>query len=248
MNKITSHISYFTLGTGVLGFLLRLWVYLDGNDEKGLLKTGHLGNTLCFILTAAVLVMLFLAVRPLKPIRSYPRLYPASLPAAAGCWAAACGILVTAVFEFLDKRDAITVATLVLGLLSAVSLVLLGIRRRSGQRPHFLLRSALTVYLMLHLVAQYRLWSAQPQLHLYFFPLLCSVFLMLTAYHGTILDAQKGSRRWFVFCSQAALFFCCMSLTGDSWLFYLVMGIFCFTNLCSLQFRPYQPKFAKEEL
>ena len=92
-----------------------------------------------------------------------------------------------------------------------------------------------TVYLMFHLVSQYRLWSSESQLLIYFFPLMASIFLMLSAYHSAVLDLRKESRSGFVFFSQAALFFCMISIYSQSWLFYTTMSLWLATGLCSLQ-------------
>ena len=243
----TKYLPVVTLICGLAGCGLRLWLFGTGVDEKGLLVTSHPANALTFLLTGLTLVFLYLSVRKLRKIRSHKRLYPASLMALLGCVPAAVGILLTAWLELRLRQDLITTVTLVLAVLAAVSLILLGIGRKKGLRPNFLMQAILTVYMMFHLVSQYRLWSSEPQLQFYCFQLLASVCLMLCVFHGTILDTQVGSRRWFVFFNQAALFFCCMSLVGDSWVFYLAMGIFCATNLCSLQDKPYTPKYLKKE-
>lgn len=247
MKNKTKYLPIFTVFCGLLGFGLRLWLFGSGVDEKGLLVASHPANALTFILTGVTLAVIFLSVRKLRRIRSHKKLYPASVTALLGCIPAAIGIVLTALYELRLQRDLITTVTLVLAVLAAVSLILLGIGRKKGLRPNFLMQAILTVYLMFHLVSQYRLWSSEPQLQVYCFQLLASVFLMLCVFHGTILDTQVGSRRWFVFFNQAALFCCCMSLVGSSWGFYLAMGIFCATNLCSLQDRPYRPKYLKEE-
>lgn len=243
----TKYLPILTLICGLIGFGLRLWLFGTGVDEKGLLVAAHPANALTFILTGIVLAVIFLAVRKLRRIRSHKKLYPASVTALLGCIPAAIGILLTAWLELQLKQDLITAITLVLAVLAAVSLILLGIGRKKGLRPNFLMQAILTVYLMFHLVSQYRFWSSEPQLQVYCFQLLASVCLMLCVFHGTILDTQVGSRRWFVFFNQAALFFCCMSLVGDSWGFYLAMGLFCATNLCSLQDKAYRPKYLKKE-
>lgn len=241
------YLPVFTLVCGLVGFLLRLWLFGTGIDEKGLLVASHPANALTFILTGITLAAIFLAVRKLPKVRSHKKLFPASLTALLGCIPAAAGILLTAWHELQLKQDMITTVTLVLAILAAVALVLLGIGRKKGLRPNFLMQTVLTVYLMFHLVSQYRLWSSEPQLQVYCFQLLASVCLMLCVFHGTILDTQVGSRRWFVFFNQAALLCCCMSLVGDSWAFYLAMGIFCATNLCSLKDQSYRPKYLKKE-
>jgi hypothetical protein len=58
----------------------------------------------------------------------------------------------------------------------------------------------------------------------------------LASYHRTALDGRAGRRDLFVFFDQAALFFCCLSLVSDNWLFYLTMAFWTGTNLCSLKY------------
>ena len=228
----------FTLIAGLAGLGLRLWLFLGGIDEKGLLAENHPAGILALILTALFLVVLALWVRPLTPVDKYQKLFPARPLAGIGCAAAAVGILYVDIRDLITRQDTITVITLIVGVVAAAALVLLGICRWKGKRPSFWLRAVVTVYFMLHLVSQYRLWSAESQLQVYFFPLMASVFLMLTAYHGAVLDSEKNSsRRFYVFTSQAALFFCFLSLQGTSWPFYLTMGLWLACDLCSL--KPY---------
>ena len=134
-----------------------------------------------------------------------------------------------------QQQDTVTLFVTVFAAVAAIALVLIGIHRLKGQQPNYLLHAAVTVYSMFQLVSLYRHWSPEPQLLLYFFPLLAAVFLMLTAYHAACLDAMQGSRRWYIFFNQAAVFFCCLSLFSEYWLFYLAMGLWAGTNLCSLQ-------------
>lgn len=237
----------FTLLLGFAGFGLRWWLFSTGVDEKGLLEEGHPANYLTFLLAALAVGTLFLWSQKLTKVRSHKKLYPASAVALLGCIAAAGGIGLTTFYELQGKQDLITAVTVALAGLAFVSVILLGVGRKKGLRPNFLMQAFLTVYLMFHLVSQYRQWSSEPQLQLYCFQLLASVCLMLSAFHGAVLDTQVGSRRRYVFFNQGALFFCCMSLVGDFWFFYLAMGIFCATNVCSLQDKVYQAKYLKKE-
>ena len=226
----------FTLIASLVGFGLRLWLFLTGTDDKGLLPSNHIAGILSFVLTAVVLVVLVLCTRSLTPLSSYSKLFPAWLPAGIGCAAAATGILYVNIRDLIARQDIITIATLVLGLVAAAAFLILGFCRLKGKHPSFWLQAVVTVYFMLHLISQYRLWSNESQLQVYFFPLLASVFLMLTAFHGAVLDAEKRtSRKSYAFFSQAALFFCCMSLQGASWPFYLAMAAWLGTNLCSMK-------------
>lgn len=229
----------FTLTAGAIGFGLRLWLFLGGTDSKGLLVKGHPAGIVCFVLTAITLAVIALCCRTLPPLGNYRKLFPASLIAGIGCFVAAAGILYVDIRDIMSQRDTITLITMVMGVLAAASLVVIGLFRMKGKRPFFPLHSIVTVYFMLHLVSQYRLWSSQPQLQVYFFPLLASVFLMLTTYHYTVLDTEKkGKRQAFLFCNQSAVFFCLLSLQEAAWPFYLTMGLWLTTNLCSLKNLP----------
>lgn len=240
------YLPLLTAIAGVLGFILRLVLGRFGMDEKGLLVTGHFAGILLFILTALLLAALFLGVRELRNISSYTRIFPASVFGFGGCILAAVGILLSALADLRVQRDNFTVVLFVLTVLCAVCLVLLGICRMKGTQPGYLLYTCVTVYMMVQLISEYRFWSPEPQLLLYFFPLLAMVFLMLTAYQATCLAAGKGSRRWYVFCNQAAVFFCCISLLSSHWVFYLSMGLWAATNLCSLNPFKKQPLERKE--
>lgn len=224
----------FTLAAGILGLGLRVWLFFGGTDRKGLLVASHPANALTFILTALVLAALFLFIRPLNAVDRYQKLFPRAKFPAAGCVAAAVGIAWVNLRDLNMRTDAITMISLFLGILAFISLLILACCRFKRIRPVFFLHMVVTVYLMFHLISQYRLWSAEPQLQVYFFPLLSSVFLMLTGYHNAVLDARKSDRKWFVFCNQGALYCCCLSLWGDSWLFYLTMGFWMLSSLCSL--------------
>ena len=82
------------LAGGMLGLLLRLWLFATGVDENGLILQQHPANALVFILTAVVLLALYLCLRPLTGTPAYKLLFKPSVPAAAGgplcsfcaCW------------------------------------------------------------------------------------------------------------------------------------------------------------------
>ncbi len=235
-NPLKPHIlPFFTLGAGGLGLALRVWLFSTGVDEKGLLLTGHPASALSFLLVALVLAVLALAARPLRPISQYPCLFPASGINAAGCTVGAATLLYTAVSEAIAGQGMMRIIMLLLNLVAAAALAFTAVCRWKGKRPHFLLPTVVTVYLMLHTVLQCRGWGAEPQLQRFFFPLMASVFLLLTGYQHTALNICLGSRSWFVFYNQAALFFCCLSANTENKLFYLGMAVWLAADMCSLQ-------------
>lgn len=224
---------WFTLACGGLGLGLRIWLF-QGMDEKGLLPAGHVASVFIFVLTALVLLTLFLCVRPLRPMSKYSRLFPAGIRRAVGCAAGAAGVVCAGVYQYAGNVGLLGSLTLALAIVSGVCLLVMAWLRLQGRRPSFWLHTVPTVFLMLYTVCRCRVWGSEPQLQMYFFQLLASVFLMLTSYYLSVLDTQKGSRQWLVFFSQAALFCCCLCLNGEHMLFYLGMILWLTLDMCSV--------------
>ena len=68
----------------------------------------------------------------------------------------------------------------------------------------------------------------------YTFELMALACVMLAAYHRAAFNADFGSRRAYVFFDLAAVYFCCLSLTGGGAVIYIAMGVWMFTDLCKL--------------
>ena len=225
----------FTLIAGSLGLLLRVLLYLTGIDEKGLFASGHPAAILTLILSVISVIAIGIYVLPLKQTPVYKKMFPAAKLPFIGSIVAATGMLGVNLYELLGQADPITTICLVLGILSAGCLLYTGYCRLLGIHPGFLLRALVTVYFVVHLVSQYRMWSAEPELQKYFFQMMASIFLMLSIYFRSTLDAGTGSRRKYAFANQCALFFCFLACVGESGLFYLTMGFWMFTECCSLK-------------
>lgn len=235
INTKPNILPWFTLGAGGLGICLRVWL-LGLKDEQGLLPAGHIAGTMSFILFALVLGVIFLCARQLTPMHRYSHLFPADLFGAIGCAVGAVGFVYAAFSQPINSF--LAVLCLIAGIAAALSLLFTGYCRMTGKQSAFWFHCIITVYFMLHLIRQCRTWGSQPQLQLYFFAFLGSVFLLLTAYQRTALDAGHGLRQWYVFFNQSALFCCLMASVGEQKLFYLTMAAWTATNLCSLQIRP----------
>lgn len=232
MKLKTENLKFLILGAGGLGLALRVALYSTGIDEKGLLISGHPAQIALWILTfLAGIALVFLTLSIQGPDR-YGDAFPASLPAALGCFAAAAAFLITALSEFSPRATSLDAIVLVLGIASAVSLVYLGYCRLRRVRPLFLFHAIVCLCLALRMVCQYRLWSSDPQLQDYGFYLTAYVALMLTAYHLAAFDAGMGSFRTLWFLGLASVYLCCLSLAGPREnLLLLACGFWVFTNL-----------------
>ncbi len=238
------------LGAGLIGMLLRIWLLASGTDSKGLLVSGHPADILSWLLTVAVILLLLYATRELQQAAKFSFNFPPSLPGAIGIGLGGVAIAITSVIELLDEPDALAAASSALGLLCLPVMCFLAHCRRKGRSANVLLRGLVCVYLMLHLVCYYRLWSSDPQIQDYAFQLLAIVCLMLACYHRAAFDGDMGNRRGYVFFNLACVYFCLISLPGcENMAFFLGVGCWMMTNLCSLLPLPRERKtgrFAKK--
>lgn len=236
MKKIFSpkYLPGISLGAGVLGLILRLWLY-SLRDADGLLPRNHIAEPLLFILTGLTLAALFLCVRQIPQKSSFAQHFRPSVWGCAGNLVAAAGLLVWCVLEFATRQDIFPLICLPFGVIAGTCLVLAGLCRFRGMVPSFIIYCLVTVYLMVHTISQCRSWSSEPQLMHYCFQLLASIFAMISAFHRTALTLDKGDYRLFVFSAQAVLFFCCLSANTENALFYLSIGIWSATDLWQLQ-------------
>lgn len=227
---------WLTLGFGGIGLAVRSWLYSSALDSKGLFVTSHPANILTWVIMFAAVLALVLCLRYQLPGGKYLKLFPKSMVAGASGIIGAAAMVICSICELraLPKADYASVATLVASILGGASLVYLGFCRLRGIHPHALFRSLVCVYFMLHLISQYRSWSAEPQLQEYFFQLMASVLLMLSCYHRATLESGKHPLRWYLLTHQLALFFCCMAMVGPNSLFYLAMGAWTLLDSCAI--------------
>lgn len=216
-----SHIlPLFTMGAGGIGLALRLWLF-SAADEKGLLPLRHIADPVIFILTALVFVALFLATRELKPRHIAKKTL--RLCAAGAYLLGGLGLTVNGLMSISAANARLTLLATVAGILGGLSMLYMAALKYWGKRLPYWLPAILTVVLLLDTVAQCQIWGSEPQLQVYVFPLMASVFLMLTAYYKTAFVANQSNGKRLAFFSQCALFLCCLSLNCPQWPLYFGM-------------------------
>ena len=210
---------YFTMGAAGLGFALRLWLF-SAIDEKGLLPAKHPASSLLFILSAIVLGILFLAARKLEPHRfGTPSRSSHLWTGLLGC----IGLVCNAFLNINGSTSKLVLVAVILSILGGLAMAGMAVLAFLRKKVPYWLNAILTVSLMVTTVAQCQVWGAEPQLQVYFFPLMASIFLVLTAYQKTARLAGQGKRTLLVFFSQAAAFFCCLSFNSAHAIFYVGM-------------------------
>lgn len=222
----------FSLVMGAVGFCLRDWLF--GAQQEGLLPEKHIAGILLLILLAAVLAVCLWAVRKLVFSENYPKRFPKSTPAGVGI---ALGALGMGLASFrLEAVGALRYLLPVLAVVGIGAMLLGAYCRIRGTRPHCLLYGLFAVYLIIYTLARSRAWGAEPQLQVYFIPLLALLFLLIACYYRAELTTRAGNCRRYVFFGQAALFCCCVSMRGEDWLFYLSGALWTAADFCALSF------------
>lgn len=232
----------FTLLCGGIGALLRIWLYATGLDEDGLLVASHPAGILVLILSALTVGLLLWFLRHFHTHGKYPRQFPTSIPGAAGAFAGAAGLLLTAMVELVRHEAAFSLVAGILGIAAALSMAFTGLCRFKTLRPSFLFHTVICLFFVLMLISQYQTWSADPQLHDYCFQLLASVCAMIFAYHRAALDVKCGDRRPLVIIGLLGTFFSCLSMVAtDTPLFYGGLAAWMVTNLGELNISAQAP-------
>lgn len=230
-----SRLPTLTLVCGLIVFALRLWLLSLGTDAHGLLAAGSLPDLLCWIFVALTIALLALGTRQLYGAVKYSYNFPPSVSAAVGMVFAAIGFCISSFADLAAGGDTVSNISSMLGFLAAASLLVLAYCRYSGLHLNVLFHGIICLYLMVHLVAHYRLWSYAPQLQTFGFDLFAIVFIMLASYQRAAFDANRGNRRSYTFFSLTALFFCLAALPGcDNATFFIGSAVWMYTTPCRL--------------
>ena len=240
----SDNLPLLTLFVGVVGVAMQLWLVATGMDEKGLFLTHHPAPYFITALCAAFVAILYYGLEGLGNA-PYKTLYPASLPAGIGNLLAGAAVL--------TARLNWGVFGIALQCAAALSFGYIGFCRATRRRPPFAASGIICLFFALFTVAQYRQWSAEPQLISHLYPLCACISLMFTAYHHAAMDLGEGDRKRLVFFSQLALLFSCLCLVGENKLLYLGVIAWNVTGICSLSRKgtfhlPQNVKFCMEAL
>ena len=241
--------------TGLASLGLHRYMMENCFDHKGLLMAGNLPGTLLWVLGIGYVAALIAMLTTLGGDGSYGDNFPACY-LSGGLMIAAGLLMAWAVPGLaLDVRTPMAQgmamginvltdwAAKFLPWLAAASMVVLGGLRMVGKKPWPILSGSITLFYMLMLVTNYRLWSADPQLHTYAYQLLAEVLLMLCAFHRTCCDAGIIQRRKLLATGLGAAFCCMAALAGDFQVgFFLASGLWAAGSMCNVAVLPPDPE------
>lgn len=231
-------------------------------DEMGLLIPGNLPLKLLWALGIGFPGYLLILVSTLGGEGSYADNFPRSYVSGGLMIAAGAVLLLNArslaaaspVF-LPEQTQALTgimvgltdSAMAVLPWLSGVAMAALGVYRMAGRKPLFVFSGTVCLLHMLTLIRSYRLWSADPQLHEYCFPLLAMVLLLLCSFHRTCCDAGVIQRKKLLLTGMAAAV--CSAAALNAQLqpgFFLASGLWALGCVCDPVALPPDPEPVEE--
>ena len=225
-----SDLPYIALCGGLLTCIARMLLFISAlGSEDGLLPVGTWPDLLSWGLVAVAMGLLLVGIWPIQDTVRFSQKYSKTLFAAISMAVAAVGFGLTSLLELTSEMDMISFVSTLFGFLAAAALGLLAWGRMKGKQLNMVFHGIVCVYLMLHLVSHYRLWSSYPQLQSYAFELMAIVFVMLASYHRAAADAGHGAYRAYTFFSLAAVYFCIATLPGcDNPVFFLGCALWMF--------------------
>lgn len=226
-----SHV--FVLGLAAL--MLRRMLYRMAVDEKGLLVKMHPLSLVLLVLTAAVLLMIYVTVRNQEESASFENGTPCGIPAALGHAVMAGSVLTTVLAGSLRAVGYLAIAWRWLGIAASLCLVLAGTDRLRGRRSSFLLHVVPCLFLVVHIVSHYQAWSGNPQMQDYVFALLGAMALMFFGFYTAAMEAGCGSRRMLLGMGLAAMYLCLAETANSAYpRLYLSGLVWVMTDLQSL--------------
>ena len=231
-------------------------------DDMGLLIPGNLPLKLLWALGIGFPGYLLILVSTLGGEGSYEDNFPRSFMSGA-LMIAAGGILLLSAPALAEvpavllpeQTQALTGAMvmltdrvmLALPWLSGGAMVVLGVYRMAGKKPLFVFSGAVCLLHMLTLIRNYRLWSADPQLHEYCFPLLALVLLLLCSFHRTCCDAGVIQRKKLIFTGMTAAVCSAAALSGQFRSgFFLASALWALGCICDGAVLPPDPEPVEE--
>ncbi len=224
---------------GAAAALTRGAQYLTAVDDRGLLTAGHLSQWLLTVLTAAVAVLVLAAVWKQKGSNRFEDNFIVGSNMAIGSWILAVGIALTLLAGNTMGRPILVLAWRITGAVSALALLLAGWMQAKGKRPFLLTYAVFCLFLALHMVSRYQVWSGNPQVQDWAFSLLGAVGLTLCAYHHSAFAADMGKRRSLLAVSLLTVFACLAALPYTEYTaLYLCGGIWAYTGLCRVRAVP----------
>lgn len=233
--RFTALLPCLILGMGGICAAMRALMYALYTDSNGLLRAPNILSVMIALFAIVTVVTVIAAVRPLGGTNGYAENFSRSVFGGCSAILAAVGILFCIFTQKTAYRDFLTRLTDLLGIFSALSLVIVGVCRIGGKKPNFMLYGMVCLYFALRLVDCYRDWSSCPQFHSYLWQLFAGIGLMCVGYYHAAFSVGLGNRKRMIACGLITAFMCLpIMVEEDCGFFYCACGLWALFDTCRL--------------
>lgn len=253
MHTLRNRILFFgpTLLAGLASLGLHRYMMENCFDAKGLLISGNLPGVLLWVVGVGYVAYLLAMLSTIGGDGCYADNFPRCLLSGSLMLTAGAVLLLSVEQLGLEAAEPLTAGAravtdfcnTVLPWAAGAGMLVLGVCRMAGKKPVFLFSGVVCLFYMLMLVNNYRLWSADPQVYAYAYPLLAGVLLMLCSFHRTCCDAGIIQRRKLLLTGLTASV-CCMASLSVEFMpgFYLASGLWAAGSMCNPAVLPPDPE------
>lgn len=186
-----------TLLAGLVGLGLRLWRFGFELGSTELLEGGTLPAVLLTVWSVAVAAGILLLTG-----KEEPRVFSVGIAGRLGQAVLCAYLIFSGVWTILSGADILGIITAVLALVAAAATLGVIAGWKGNHIP-------MCLFTVVFLISRFRVWSLDPQIAHFSYPLLAGVTLMLAVYHRAAFDMGMGSmkayRRWCLLCAYFAL-------------------------------------------
>lgn len=208
---------------GIANWLLRWRLLAAGADEKGLLLPGQPLAIISWILTACVVALVAVCLWKHRNVKI-------SVGRSPLCEALRLLAMVLAAYLFRGQSllgKAAAVAAL------AAAAATLWTLLQGKKQPHPAVADIPTVlFFLLSLLCCYQVWSAEPEMQRYFYPLLSLVCLMIATYSRSALACGVGKTAAFLGTGLLGVYFGFSAGADPGYpVLFPLMGLWLFTQL-----------------
>lgn len=208
------NLALFYLIPGIAGAALYRAIYALAMDARELVVRGSVFEILLWILTAA-------AVAGAAVIGTKVRLSTDGKVPFLGCLVYAFGIF-TLTLSGAQGPAPLVLAYRVVTWAAAAGMVVTAVLRILGKKQPFLLSLLPCLLCLLHLVECYQLWSEVPQVTDYVFGVGAILCAALFAYHNMAAPAGLPAGKLYSFSGYAGVFFCLVAAVGSDFNLYFL--------------------------
>ena len=256
MKKFYPYSNFIVAGFGIAGALLRMWLLSAGTDARGLYPANHPGWIGYLILTAAVLVLVYLVTHNAEEAPTWLQNVPQPTQQdsdvswhlsfaqncfrAAGYALAALGILFYGLTFHYGENTFQSILYWGAFVCGAV-LLLTAAQCFTGKVPVSLAYPVICLYLALLLFSMGRDFSDEPELLRFLPQLFALAASALAAYQLWGFAVDSGNRQRSLFWSFAAIYLCFAAAAGNHYL-YVLLGLWHLMSHCALTLPPAQPE------